>query len=238
MLTKTVFVKQSPKDPACFGAVAAMAVGSSLEDFKLFIGRDSNEDQKPYSLKEVARWLFYHDMTFTPGGYLYNHVVYEECPGVELKVTIDADIMQILNDYAEQLEMSLETAVNGLLCRVLQDCGAKTRQGFRYLAPSGYGASFFQKQIGYLKYVVPINQPAIVAVKSSADFDHALYWDGALLWDSARPEEDNPVSLDEYTVYAWHPIGKFKENGGANIPQGFIPDDEPGPVGEVKEKGY
>jgi hypothetical protein len=206
-LTKTKFIQQPINDPACFGAAAAMATGKTLEDFKAFVGRDSRLDQKGFTFQEVSGWLASHNMTFTPLASISNHQTHEEFPGVELKATIDADTMQVLEGYADQLGCSVESAVNGILTRALTQYGARTREGYRYVAPVGHDLSKYSG--GYVHYVLTMDSPAIVVVLSDSETDHALYWDGALLWDPSFSEPQNPVRLGNYKVAAWLPVGEF-----------------------------
>lgn len=232
MLSKTEFVQQPPGDPSCFACAAAMAAGKTLEDFKQFIGRDSNLDRKGYSHKECAAFLLENNMCFSPMGYVYNNQIVEEVPGVELKATIDADTMQVLTGYAEQLGMSVEAAVNGILTRALTKYGARTREGYRYVKAQGHAGKKFGE--GFLQYIIAMSSSAIVLTDSYGDFDHALYWDGSLLWDSAVDVTLNPVSLDNYNIVAWMPVGSFSDHAITPMPNGILYDEEK--HNELKQK--
>lgn len=223
-LTKTDFVQQPENDPSCFGCAAAMAAGKSLADFKAFIGRDSNLDRKGYSYQEVTAWLLDNGMGFTPLGYLSNHQVCEEVPGVELKVTIDADTNKVLEGYAEQLGMALDGAVNGILTRALTQYGARSREGYRYTAPVGHDFSKYSG--GFIHYAITMDSPAIVVVLENIDIDHALYWDGSLLWNPNLPEHKNPVYLSDYKVAAWFSVGKFTAPRIVPNPSGILVEGE------------
>lgn len=208
MLTKTVFVPQGKK-PACFAAAAAMATGDTLAAVEAFLEKEGS-----YSVRDVVRWLLYRGYCLLPGAYTKSRVLVEECPGVELKAVIDADLMEVLQGYAESLDMDLSCVVNGLLHKAMKDYGAKTRQGHRYMSSAGPTVSrFFERSTGIVEYVVSSQTPALVIVNGDADTDHALYWDGAFLWDPAKPEADNPVSQEDYMVFAWLPISGFSDDG-------------------------
>jgi hypothetical protein len=212
-LTKTAFVQQPVSSPSCFGCAAAMAAGVTLEDFVAVIGRDATRDRKGYSLKEVSQFLMSQDMTFVPAGFLYNVIEKEEVPGAMLNVKIDADTLEVLEGYAEKIGMSVDAAVNGILTRALTKHGARSREGYRYVDTAGYPGGEIHnkfKTTGHLKYVSNLRTPAIVVTKTNSESNHAVYWDGQFLWDSAIPEICNPVPIEKYTVVAWHQVGRFE----------------------------
>lgn len=217
MLSKTTHIYQGKK-PACLAAAAVMATGGSLSEFEAVTGKSA-----PYNLKDVSCWLLSRGYGFTPGAYVKHAVTVEELPGVELRAVIDADLLAVLKDYAEQLGMNLDGAVNGLLHKALSMVGAKSRQGFRYIKHSGPNmAGFFSKSTGTVNYSIQSKQPAIVIVQGDTDSDHALYWDGAFLWDPAKQEHDNPVNTDSYQVFSWMPVSQFDENGNPAYMAGMI----------------
>lgn len=80
---------------------------------------------------------------------------------------------------------------------------------------SGFSVSFNEKYSD-IEVHIPINNPAIVVVKSQnlgSDVTHCLYWDGKALFD---PHNNMPVDFEDYKLLEWWPVVKLNDHGYLN----------------------
>jgi hypothetical protein len=195
-----------------------MATGHSLKNYLSYF--DDEADAK--TLAGVARWLFHNNMIFAPVGYFGRVVVREAFPGVILNVTIDEPVMQGLHVIAKEMGRTLDTVVNDLLSRGIGGFDTRGHGGYRFYHNIGFSPDEIGVTKGIVNLTVPIEQPAIIAVSTdNKSNNHALYWDGAMLWDPARQAHDNPVDFNDYNILSWQSI-TVMDGASTTVPQLYL----------------
>ena len=229
-LTKAKHIQQAPGDPACFAAAACMATGRTLEEFKAFIGRDSIDSGVAYNQRDVAAWLHHNDMAFNPGAFITNVVWVAELPSEDVTLALDRGLVEALRDMADRRRDNIATIVNAILGEYMQRQGYELKSGERFVMAAGYDwrdlQATMQKTEGLLQYSININLPAIIITRpqllEQRVNHHALYWDGAHAWDSARHPDLNPVDLEDYRVLGWHPVGRYSDTWNESAAEAII----------------
>jgi len=190
--------------PLCAAASAAMAAGSTLEEFIEEVG-----EKVGYTLSECAGFLIKRGvlLAINPGVPIpyYGKGDHTEAPYLtpEAEVLLKdlVDFWGGTPDIVMELALLAMAASLGLSVKVSP---ASTGKKGSSSLPTGYPTPE-TKQRGFICRV-PITLPALLRVRYIGDEQvesHMVFWNGIKVLDPNFPE---PQSINNYTVQQWHPL--------------------------------